>query len=127
MAALQSLDLSANAICGVASYGGRPPAPYTSEGVAAILAAARESASLHTLSVANNRMCGVWTDSYGTQSFGTYAPAGVEVVAEMLGYEGKCTLTHLDVSSNGLGNHGGKARRAPRRTRAGCARTRVRS
>ena len=32
----------------------------------------------------------------------------MEVVAEMLGYEGKCTLTHLDVSSNGLGNHGGK-------------------
>ena len=109
MVTLTDLDLSGNAICGAASTGGGPPKPYTAAGVTALIEAARMSASLRRLNIDNNRLCGVWSDSYGAQQFGTYDVTGVEVVAELLRSRSASTLTHLSVSENAIGTLGGKA------------------
>ena len=44
---------------------------------------------------------------YGSQQFGAYNPAGIEVVAELL-QTPDSTLTHLDIASNAIGPSGGK-------------------
>ena len=51
----------------------------------------------------------MWSDAYGGQQFGTYDPAGSEAVADLLRTREGSTLTHLDISSNGLGPAGGRA------------------
>jgi hypothetical protein len=51
----------------------------------------------------------VWSDAYGGQQFGTYDSAGAEAVADLLRTREGSTLTHLDISSNGLGPVGGRA------------------
>ena len=64
MVALEELDLSGNMIAGVSSHGTNRSGKYTHEGIAAIIEAARVSASLRKLSIANNRICGCWSDAY---------------------------------------------------------------
>jgi hypothetical protein len=120
MVSLADLDLSNNVICGAGSCGGRPPAKYTSAGVTAIIDAARRSRSLAKLNVSNNRLCGVWSDAYGNQQFGTYDPAGAEIIADLLRSRGASTLTHLDMSSNNIGTQGGKALYAALRQNEEC-------
>lgn len=51
----------------------------------------------------------MWSDAYGGQQFGTYDSAGAEAVADLLRTREGSTLTHLDISSNGLGPVGGRA------------------
>ena len=67
------------------------------------------SVSLRKLNLSSNRLCGVWSDAYGGQQFGTYDQTGAEVVADLLRTREGSTLTHLDISSNGLGPVGGRA------------------
>ena len=67
-----------------------------------------KSVSLKKLNIANNRLCGVWSDAYGAQQFGTYDPTGCSVVADLLRSKGG-TLTALDMSNNCIGPQGGKA------------------
>ena len=67
------------------------------------------SASLRKLNLSSNRICGVWSDAYGGQLFGTYDQTGAEVVADLLRTREGSTLTHLDISSNGLGPTGARA------------------
>ena len=81
---------------------------FSAEGIAVIIQAACVSKSLKRLSLAANRLCGVWADSFGTQQYGTFNSQGVEVVADLLRSTETWTLAELDISSNQLGNHGGK-------------------
>lgn len=108
MRQLQDLNLSGNAICGVASNGGKQPLPYTIHGLTALIEAARVSPALRRLNLADNRLCGVWSDAFGSQQFGTYDPLGVETVADLLRSRTTSTLAHLDVSTNSIGPHGGR-------------------
>ena len=76
--------------------------------MAAVIEGARKSKSLKKLNISNNRICGVWSDAYGSQQFGSYDPTGCEVVADLLRAT-TSTLTDLNMSANNIGPTGGKA------------------
>ena len=84
MTSLTELDLAGNMLCGISSLdtsdGPRPPAPYTTSALAAIVRATRRSCSLTRLGLANNRICAVWSDAYGEQRYGPFVADGMHVV-----------------------------------------------
>ena len=110
MPSLEELDLGGNLLCGAGAIGGKAPLQYSADGIVSIIEATCVSKNLKRLSLANNRICGVWSDSFGSQQYGTYNQRGAEVVADLMrsGGAGKWTLTDLDISANNIGSHGGK-------------------
>ena len=124
MTSLTSLNLSGNMLCGVSTLstadGPKAPDPYTAAALKAIVGAARKSGSLIELSLANNRVCGVWSDAYGKQQFGNFVADGISVLADLLrtpkvadgatgGADGRrMVLQRLDISYNTVGTTGAK-------------------
>jgi len=109
---LCSLQLGSNMLCGVATLatadGPKQPSPYTSSTLEALIVSACQSASLASLSLANNRICGTWSDAYGKQIYGAFVGEGIAVVAAALSSRATSPLRHLDISANAIGPVGGK-------------------
>ena len=106
--ALTSLDLSNNALCGVAKdpFGAGLSGTYTAEGITAIADALRVNGGLTSIDLSGNQLCGIWTDDDGDQQ-GTYTAEGITAIADALRVNG--ALTKLSLASNYLKEEGTKA------------------
>ena len=91
------LDLSLNQLCGINPYTGE--GTYTAKGITAIADALKVTASLTSLNLAGNTLCGV--DHYGQ---GTYSAEGIKAIADALRV--CASLTQLDVRWNEMGEEG---------------------
>ena len=80
------LDLSGNTLCGINRYTGA--GTYTAEGIKGIADALKGNASLTSLNLADNELCGL--DQYGQ---GTYTSEGIKAIADSL--KGNASVTEV--------------------------------
>ena len=92
------LDLSNNELCGVYYYNGKLQGTYNAEGITAIANALKVTASLTSLNLADNALCGI---KYGR---GTYNSEGIKAIAEAL--KVTASLTCIDVHGNNIAGDG---------------------
>ena len=99
--ALTSLDLSNNALCGVAKdpFGAGLSGTYTAEGITAIADALRVNGGLTSIDLSGNQLCGIWTDDDGDQH-GTYTAEGITAIADALRVNGALTECNLRLNYN---------------------------
>jgi len=101
--ALTSLDLSNNALCGVAKdpFGAGLSGTYTAEGITAIADALRVNGGLTSIDLSGSKLCGIWTDFY---QYGTYTAEGITAIADALRVNG--ALTSINLRGNQLEDMG---------------------
>ena len=114
------LDLSYNQLCGVYYEYGELRGTYTAEGVLAIANALKVTASLTSINLAGNCLCGIWEEyesGKGMVQKGTYSAQGITAIAEAL--KVTASLTRLDVKYDALGEEGEAALRKTIESRSG--------